>query len=249
MRARAIGQQSRGVQLVNGQMMELTTGSWIWITALIIGAAAVLWRFKAASADKGMQFSLENFRPRTMRPLTRQELAVYAHLNTAVPECLVLPQVSLSRFLQVTQNRSYQTWFQKVGRRCVDFLVCSAKGDVLGVIELGSGKSRRAGAASEGAQRKAESLRMAGIAIWNLNPQDLPSLDELREMILTQWQASVQHSAQDDAEWKRTELAPRDAGLEVEELSDSRWQQQPWPTEEARASDFLDALEGLPQAR
>jgi Protein of unknown function (DUF2726) len=230
-------------------MMALTMGWWIWIAALVVGAAVVLWRFKTASADTGLQFSLDNFHPRTMRPLTRQELAVYAHLNTAVPECLVLPQVSLSRFLQVTQNRSYQTWFQKVGRRCVDFLVCSAKGDVLGVVELNHGKPKRADAGSEGAQRKAESLRMAGIAIWNLNPQDLPSLDELREMVLTQWQASIQHSVQEGADWKHTELAPRDAGLEVEELSDSRWQQQPWPTEEARASDFLDALEGLPQAR
>jgi Protein of unknown function (DUF2726) len=221
--------------------------SWIWIAAVLLAVAVVAWRLRARSGSAGPQFSLADFRPRTMRPLTRQELHVLAQLTSAVPECLVLPQVSLSRFLQVAQNRSYQSWFQKVGRRCVDFLVCTGKGDVLGVIELGEGKSQHGGSASEGAARKMESLRMAGIPIWNLNPKDLPSLDELREMVLTQWQASIQHPVEDSVDWRQTELAPRDAGLEVEELSDSRWQQQPWPTEDARPSDFLDALEGMPE--
>ena len=231
--------------------MVQTMGSWVWVAVLLVGAIAVAWRLgtRTTGAGKGPSFNLGDFRPRTMRPLTRQELAVLGHLNTAVPECLVLPQVSLSRFLQVAKNRSYQTWFQKVGRRCVDFLVCSAKGDVLGVVELGHGKGSSAQAASEGAQRKLESLRMAGIPVWNLNPQALPGVDELREMVLTQWQSSVQqsHAGQDSADWKHTELAPRDAGLEVEELNESRWEHQPWPTEEARASDFLDALEAAPE--
>jgi hypothetical protein len=220
--------------------------------ALLALAAWQIWLRSAPVAHSGKQrpFRMEDWPPRTTRPLTKGELHTFMFLRRALPECLLMPQIALARFLSVSQNRSYNQWFGSVGRRCVDFLVCSEHGDVLGVIALQSSKTNKQ--SSEGAQRKIKALEMAQIPIWSLNINDLPDIKALRAMVMPELQAAEQHSQMlaqlPESEWQATQLEPRRPASAFEPTAvkspaapkvGSRWDQA-WPSEEARSSAFLD---------
>jgi hypothetical protein len=238
-------------------MLPMNTTTMI-VAALLVLALVFWLRKKSGSPRADEDFSPADFRVRLTRPLTKNELKVLRLLQSALPECLLLPQVSLSRFMQVHENRSYHTWFHKVGRRCVDILICTSNGDVLGVVDLEDGASRSGDsankAASQGTARKVETLRRAKVPIWRFDPNNLPSHDLLRDMVLEQWQVSQLRppSGSPASQWPQTELAPRREGLEVTEADlqdDSQWQAQPWPTQDARPSDFLDQFDGATSRR
>jgi hypothetical protein len=220
--------------------------TWILpIVALAVVALAVMawviWHRSAPVVHSGKlrPFRMEDWQPRTMRPLTPDELKALKLLRKALPECLLLPQIALARFLSVPQNRSYNQWFGSVGRRCVDFLICSEQGDVLGVIQLQSSKAR---AVSEGTQRKLKALEMAQIPIWQMAKDDLPDVQTLRAMVMPELQAAEQHSVQhQESEWQATRLEPREAAAAKKQSESNRWNQA-WPTEEARSSVFLDEM-------
>ncbi len=235
--------------------------TWGWQIALALAVIAGLaWYFLRGNArpmklpsNAPRAFRPEDWKPRTMRPLTQAELRVLIYLRDALPQCLLMPQVSLARFMQVNQNRSYHQWFSAVGRRCVDFLVCSPKGDVLGVVQLVSVTK----SVSDGSERKLKTLSLAKIPVWELRASELPTVEALREMVLPQLQAAEQHSQMfpmsAESEWKPTELMPRGKslgpgglpgikGVETVELEDERWNQA-WPTEDARPSAYLDDME------
>ena len=230
--------------------------TWGWLVALVALALLGLlaWQFWQRSlpvVHSGRQrpFRMEDWPPQTMRPLTPGELRTFVFLRRALPECLLLPQIALARFLSVSQNRSYNQWFGSVGRRCVDFLVCSEHGDVLGVIALHSGKQNKA--ASEGTQRKFKALEMAQIPIWSLNINDLPDAKAMRALVMPELEAAEQHSQMlsmqhAESEWQATRLELRENAPAAQKKKPSstkpdRWDQA-WPTEEARSSVFLDEM-------
>ncbi len=229
-----------------------------WMVLILAVLALLVWLVLQRSqpvvhSGKQRPFRNEDWQPRTMRPLTPSELHTLKHLRKALPECLLMPQVALARFLSVPQNRSYNQWFGSVGRRCVDFLVCSDHGDVLGVIQLHLGKTK---AMSEGTQRKMKALEMAQIPVWQLTSDDLPDVHALRAMVLPELHAAAEHSQQhasdEELVWQATRLEPRRPATAFEpalspaqsakaKLSSQRWDQA-WPTEEARSSEFLDEM-------
>jgi hypothetical protein len=228
-----------------------TTTTMLWILAGLAVAGVLAWLYlrREQPVAKPRDFNADDWQPRTMRPLTPTELRVLMHLREALPECLLMPQISLSRFLQVGQNRSYHQWFSGVGRRTIDFLVCSKQGDVLGAVQLSSSAKRD----SEGTQRKLKTLALAKIPVWQMKPGELPNIDSIRLMVMTELAAAEQHSQlhsqQGESEWQATELQPRVKtgnatmpGVEAVELEEDRWN-QPWATEDARPSAYLDEFE------
>ncbi len=231
-------------------MNTLSTWGWpagIAVFLVVITLALLAWMVQQRSvpvvhSGKQRPFRLEDWPPRTMRPLTPDELRVLKLLRKALPECLLMPQVALARFLSVQQNRSYNQWFGSVGRRCVDFLLCSEQGDVLGVIQLHSSKAKPP---SEGTMRKLKALEMAHIPVWQMAKDDLPDVHTLRAMVMPELQAAEQHSIQhQDSDWAATKLEPREFSVlrkkaENQTAKPDRWNQA-WPTEEARSSAFLD---------
>jgi Protein of unknown function (DUF2726) len=214
---------------------------------LVVGLIVSMMRTYAPPAPrvgKLRPFRMEDWQPRTMRPMTRIELNALLELRRALPECLLLPQISLARFLNVPQNRSYTQWFSNVGRRCVDFLVCSEQGDVLGVFHLQSTKSKKA--ASEGTMRKLKTLEMASIPIWHIAAEEIPDAKTLRTMVLPELKAAEQHSqmlSELNAEpaWQATRSEPRPKPVTPtpEESKSERWDQD-WPSDDTRSTSFLD---------
>ena len=189
------------------------------------------------------EFNLDAWQPRTVRPLTKIELDTLARIKSVVPDCLVFPQVSLSRFLRVKSSLPYGPWFRSVGRRCVDFLVCSPKGDVLGVIELIDNKNP-APQPSRGTQAKERTLTLASIPVWHIDPESPNALDQIHDYIYAELGDSVRHPAHAQP-WHPTDTAPRGAGIEAVELDDTGWY-QPWPSKETRPTAYLDLLDESP---
>ena len=207
------------------------------IALIVLAVAALAWFLLRGRVGGGQDSSvdLDKWQPRTIKPLTKTELKAFAKLKSTTPQIVVLPQVSLSRFVKVKSSLPYGTWFYRVGRRCVDFLICSDKGDVLGVVEL-AGKS--GSPESRGAQAKERTLTLASIPVWHIDPEDAGAYDLLYTYIIAELGQS-EASANHHPEWHATDVAPRRAGIETLELDDDRWN-QPWPTEENRPTAFLD---------
>jgi Protein of unknown function (DUF2726) len=215
----------------------------IAIVVLVLAVLVLAWVLtrKRDVVKGGKATDLDSWQPRTIKPLTKVELKAYARLKGIAPDCVVLPQVSLSRFIRVKSSLPYGPWFYRVGRRCVDFLICSDKGDVLGVVELTDAKND-AKADSRGAQSKERTLTLASIPVWHVDPEAQGAYDQLYSYIhaeLGQYQAK---SSQHGPEWHSTDIAPQRAGIEALELDDDRWNQA-WPTEENRPTAFLDMAE------
>jgi Protein of unknown function (DUF2726) len=214
----------------------------IAIVVLVLAVLVLAWvLMRGRGAVKGGKAAdLDSWQPRTIKPLTKVELKAYVRLKGIAPDCVVLPQVSLSRFIKVKSSLPYGPWFYSVGRRCVDFLICSDKGDVLGVVELVDSKNASK-PESRGAQSKEHTLTLASIPVWHIDPEAQGAYDQLYSYIhaeLGQYEAKSSHGP----EWHSTDIAPRKAGIEVLELDDERWN-QPWPTEENRPTAFLDMAE------
>ena len=219
----------------------------LWIAllliVLLIGMALWVWPgYARASGSRSKALRLEDWPVRAMRPLTLSELEALKLIRKALPECLIFPQIALARFMNVGQSRSYSQWFSSVGRRTVDYLLCSEQGDVLGVVQL---RSHATKSPSEGTLRKLKALELAQIPVWTLATDDLPDADKLRALVIPELQASQLHSIQHpDSEWEATRLELPEAlqpKRKPEALASkpNRWNQA-WPNEEARSSDFLD---------
>lgn len=228
------------------------------VALLVVGGVIIRQRQAPVSrTSSARNFRMEDWKPSTMRPLTHGELRMMLHLRKALPECLLLPQIALARFMNVSQSKSYNQWFGSVGRRCVDFLVCSEQGDVLGVIQLHNPKSKRAANVSEGTQRKLKALESAQIPVWQIAADPMPDVTSLRAMVMPQLQAAEEHSQQHsiqgeaEGEWQATRFEARrpasafesppakTSNPKEEKAKLDRWDQA-WPSEEARSSEFLD---------
>lgn len=219
--------------------------AWAVLAVLLV---VLVWWFTRTGLHGNQslesEFDLDNWQPRTTRPLTKTELAMLDRIKLAIPECLVLPQVSLSRFLRVKSSLPYSPWFHHVGRRCVDFLICSSQGDVLGVVELMDNK-KPAASPSRGEQAKERTLTLAAIPVWHIDPASPNALDQLHAFIYAELDNLVAQPSP-APQWHATEAAPRGAGIEAIELNDDRWN-QPWPSKDTRPTAYLDLIE-LPKS-
>ncbi len=213
---------------------------------LLLAVAAIFWFGFTKSQKKRIiesDMAVEAWHASTVRPLTRSEMHALSELKLMAPDCLLMPQVSLSRFIKIKSSLSYSKWFHKVGRRCVDFLICLPGGDVLGVVEVHTGTTPPLNA-SKGGTAKEQTLAQANIPLWFFNPEQPMSAQLLREAIEAE-RTSLTAQISKEPGWAPTEEAPHKAGIDVVELDDERWN-QPWPTDDNRPTELLDLMEQEP---
>ena len=121
--------------------------------------------------------------PTTTRPLNSAERKAWRLLHRAVPpNYILMPQVAIARFVKVSHRTSYRAWYDKIGHRCVDFLICDAEGEVVAVIELDEKNGGSAGY-NKVVERKARVMTAAQIPVLHWNSADLPSAGAAREQI------------------------------------------------------------------
>lgn len=116
------------------------------------------------------------------KPLTQPEQVLYHRLVAAMPECIVLAQVQLSRVLGVKKGFSFHVWNNRINRMSLDFLVCLKDSTVVAAIELDDKTHERASRAEADA-KKEKALSAAGIALIRWNVSALPNENAIRQAL------------------------------------------------------------------
>ncbi|MBU1235403.1 MAG: DUF2726 domain-containing protein [Gammaproteobacteria bacterium] len=114
------------------------------------------------------------------KPLTDPEREMFARLQEAMPECVVLAQVALSSLVGVKERDDWRRWFNRISQKSVDFVLCLPQDfTVVAVIELDDISHTRSDR-QRADTAKDVALRVAGHPIIRFKVQAMPAVEELR---------------------------------------------------------------------
>lgn len=155
----------------------------IWLKVISIVASLLLIqaaffilvkrRPKSVSTPPG----LPNFFRKS--PLTDVEQTLYHRLKEALPDRFVLAQVQVSQIVGIHQGPLWQTWFNKISRKSIDFLICRDDFSIVAAIELDDSSH------NQEERRLADldkdvALNAAGIRLIRWRVKSLPSVELIR---------------------------------------------------------------------
>jgi hypothetical protein len=118
------------------------------------------------------------------KPLSQPEQVLYHRLVKALPECVVLAQVQLSRLLDVKKGVSPVGWKNRISQKSVDFVVCLKDSTVVAVVELDDATHNRPVRQTADATKN-KALESAGLTIVRWNVKSLPDEAEIRTRFAT----------------------------------------------------------------
>ncbi len=149
----------------------------IAVVLLLLFAAAVIATRRGRALD-GERLPIF----RKSGPLTEMEQVLYWRLVEALPGYAVLAQVGLSRMIQIEKGPLWQTWFNKISRKSVDFVVCRKDMSVAAVFELDDGSHDREDRV-RGDADKFVALQKAGYALIRWHVKKMPAVAEIVQTI------------------------------------------------------------------
>ena len=115
-------------------------------------------------------------------PLSVSEIALFTRLQEALPEHVVLAQVTMTAIMEVAKGKEHQWALNKIAKKSLDFVVCDKAMKVHGAIEL-DGKSHDRKRQMERDSDKEAALNAAGIKLVRFNSAVLPKGPEIRESL------------------------------------------------------------------
>ncbi len=139
------------------------------LTLVIMAVITVLTREKQAAQEKRREYIKK-------KPLSSNEQVLYWRLVGALPDYMVLAQVSLSRCLGTKDSGGLDTLTSKN----LDFVICDKASDVVAVIEINT-KVHNNKIVSKEDEQKYKALKKAGIDIIKWRANSLPSEADIRE--------------------------------------------------------------------
>lgn len=113
------------------------------------------------------------------KPLTQPEQVLYHRLVGALPDCIVLAQVQLSRVLGVKQGFNFHEWNNRINRMSLDFVVCLKDSTIVAAVELDD-KSHEQAARKVADNKKGKALSAAGITLIRWKTNALPDEAAIR---------------------------------------------------------------------
>lgn len=122
--------------------------------------------------------------PEATRLMSVRQRRAFDLLRRAVPECMVLSQVPMSRFIRVPTRLSYMEWLRRVGHVCTDLVICDAASNVIAVIELAEADKPETDRTRKRRQRVERVLRAAGVPLHVWNESWLPDPLAVRRLLL-----------------------------------------------------------------
>lgn len=152
--------------------------AWVFVllalVVLIVIGVAMARRNRMAAGD---MLSYES-----VKPLSAPEQVLYWRLLEALPECVVLPQVTFSRFMKpdtggVAPKEEYHALQNRISQKTIDFLVCLKDFTVVAAIELDDATHKR-----DADERRDQILRAAGVVVIRLRTREMPTIEKLREL-------------------------------------------------------------------
>ena len=151
--------------------------------ALLVGIALVLAQRQPADrdligADQGTTHGYLH-----ARPLSEAEQQLYWRLVEALPECVVLSQVSFRSLLRPDREKAAnprtRAVYFRMAQQSIDFLVCLKDFTVVATVELDE--------SADGSRRdltRDDLLKAAGIAPLHIRAEQIPSVEALRAMFI-----------------------------------------------------------------
>ena len=136
---------------------------------ILIGGIALLAVIVAALKGQGRTES--NERPKARAPVSMNEQGMYNRLVQALPDAVVLSQVSFGALLTAKARAVRNTFDRKIA----DFVVCSKAFEVLAIVELDD-SSHRDNAAKDA--KRDSLLKAAGYRV--LRYPRIPDIDQVR---------------------------------------------------------------------
>lgn len=149
------------------------------VVLAVVGAAAKQLKEKAAGMTKG-EAEPQFFGKKL---LTDTEQACYWRIKDALPEYVVLAQVQVSQLVGIKKGPAFQTWFNKISRKSVDFVICMRDLSVVAAIELDDASHDSSERKRKDAD-KDKAIEGAGIPIIRWHAKDMPSTDEIRRAMM-----------------------------------------------------------------
>jgi hypothetical protein len=162
----------------------------------VIAAIALVWigRRRSGSADPvNLQRSgrsldavdtVIGWPPEATRVMTMRHRRAFDLLRRAVPECMVLAQVPLARFLRVPTRLSYVEWLRRIGHVCIDLVICDPASNVIAVIEVREADKVENDKARKRRMRVERVLRAAGIPLHVWSEAWLPDPLAVRRLLV-----------------------------------------------------------------
>jgi hypothetical protein len=164
--------------------------------AAVVAVLALFWfnrkrsapRSGAASSRSGRTLdavdTVVGWPPEATRLMSVRHRRSFDLLRRAVPECMVLAQVPLSRFIKVPTRVSYMEWLRRVGHVCVGLVICDSASNVIAVIEISESDRPETERTRKRRQRVERVLRAAGVPLHVWNESWLPDPLAVRRLLL-----------------------------------------------------------------
>ena len=114
------------------------------------------------------------------KPLTPPEQILYHRLVAAMPECIVLAQIQLSRVLGVKKGVNFHEWNNRINRMSLDFLVCLKDSTIVAAVELDD-KTHEKTSRIEADDKKERALSAAGVTLIRWQVSALPDETAIRQ--------------------------------------------------------------------
>jgi len=128
--------------------------------------------------------TVTGWEPTVARMLSTPEREAYQTLRRALPEHMIMAQVSLARFLKVPTRNSYAEWMRRVGSLCADLVICDGNGLPVAVVEVRQPVGRAKDRALKRQARMDKVLAAANIPVHVWLEGALPGPAVARETIL-----------------------------------------------------------------
>jgi hypothetical protein len=124
------------------------------------------------------------------RPLSAPEQVLYHRLVKALPECIILAQVQVSRVIGVKTGYNFHQWNNRINRLSLDYVVCRKDSSVVAAIELDD-SSHEAPRRKEPDERKQRALEAAGVPLHRWSVKALPDEGEMRAALTSVTQSNL----------------------------------------------------------
>jgi len=151
--------------------MFLVTLALLLLSAVVF--AILKKRSPAVSGDAPWPFYAKKL-------LTQPEQILFHRLVIAMPECIVLAQVQLSRVLGVKKGFSFNEWNNRINRMSLDFVVCLKDSTVVAAVELDD-KTHEKASRVEADAKKEKALSAAGVPLIRWKVSALPDEATIRQ--------------------------------------------------------------------
>lgn len=116
------------------------------------------------------------------KPLTQPEQILYHRLVKAMPECIVLAQVQLSRVLGIKKGFNFQEWNNRINRMSLDYIVCLKDSTIIAAIELDDSTHENTSRIKDD-EKKNKALSSAGITLIRWHVNSMPNEATIRQTL------------------------------------------------------------------